>query len=366
MRAFGLRTFGFAAVPAVLALGAGQASASGFQLREDDAAGLGRAYAGVTAAPDDAAVVVNNPAAMIDLKAPTLQGDVTGVNFSTHFGGTGFDALGRPLTGGNGGDGGTTKAVPALFFAMPVADRFAVGAGFNVPYGFQTSYDPGWVGRYQALDSKLESLAITLSAAYALTVQFSIGASVIAQRTKATLSEAVDFGAILATNAALPPGTFLPQSADGYAKIRGHDWGYGGQLGLLWKATDADRIGFDFRSRINHTLAGSATFGVPATVAGIFAAGSVPLFQNTGANADFATPATADASCWHTLDDRWSFGADVGYTRWSSLSGLTVVYRNPAQPPSTEVFNWDDSWFGSIGAEYRLDPAWTLRGGLAV
>src|SRR6202042_3925324 len=74
------------------------AFASGFQLKEDDAAGLGRAYAGSTSAPDDAAVVVNNPAAMIDLKAPTLQADVTGVNFSANFHGGGTDALGQPLT----------------------------------------------------------------------------------------------------------------------------------------------------------------------------------------------------------------------------------------------------------------------------
>jgi long-chain fatty acid transport protein len=242
------------------------AFASGFQLKEDDAAGLGRAYAGSTSAPDDAAVVVNNPAAMIDLKAPTLQADVTGVNFSTNFHGGGTDALGQPLTGGNGGDGGTTKAIPALFFAMPLTDRWAIGAGFNVPFGFQTNYDPGWVGRYQALESKLQSLAITVSAAYALTDNFSIGASVIGQRTSATLSQAVDFGAILAVNPALPPGIFLPQSADGFAQVKGNDWGYGWQLGFLWKATDADRIGFNYHSKIDHTLTGNATFGVPANV----------------------------------------------------------------------------------------------------
>ena len=342
------------------------AFASGFQLKEDDAAGLGRAYAGSTSAPDDAAVVVNNPAAMIDLKAPTLQADLTGVNFSTNFHGGGTDGIGQPLTGGSGGDGGTTKAIPALFFAMPLSDRWAIGAGFNVPFGFQTNYDPGWVGRYQALESKLQSLAITVSAAYALTDTFSIGASVIGQRTSATLSQAVDFGAILAANPALPPGAFLPQSADGFAQVKGNDWGYGWQLGFLWKATDADRIGLDYRSKIDHTLTGNATFGVPATVAPVLAASPVPVFQNTAASADFDTPATAEASWWHTLNEQWSFGADAGYTQWSSLKGLTVLYANPAQPMTTEVFNWENSWFGSVGAEYKFDPAWTLRGGLAI
>jgi len=356
------------ALPLAIAatLGAQVAHASGFQLREDDAAGLGRAYAGSTVAPGDAAVVVNNPAAMIDLRAPTLQADVTGVNFSTNFSGGGFDALGRPLSGGNGGDGGTTKAIPALFFALPLNDRWAFGVGFSVPYGFQTQYDPSWVGRYQALESKLQSPAVTLSAAYKVNDQFAIGASAIAQRTSATLSQAVDFGAILAANPQLPSGTFLPQGADGYASVKGHDWAYGWQVGVLWKPTDADRIGIDYRSKIDHTLTGTATFGVPAPVAGVFSLSPVPLFQNGSASADFSTPASAEASWWHTLNDQWSFGADVGYTHWSTLKGLTVVYANAAQPRSTEVFDWENSWFGSIGAEYRFNPEWTLRGGLAV
>ena len=361
-------TLSLSLLPAALvaALVAQHAGASGFQLREDDAAGLGRAYAGSTAAPDDAAVVVNNPAAMIDLRAPVIQGDVSGVNFSTHFSGTGFDALGRPLSGGNGGDGGTTKAVPALFFAMPLNDRWAIGAGVTVPFGFQTSYDPTWVGRYQALDSKLQSPAVTLSAAYKLSDTFSIGASAIAQRTSATLTQAVNFGTILAANPQLPPGTFLPQSADGFASIKGDDRGYGWQLGFLWKPTDADRIGFDYRSKIDHTLSGNATFGLPTSVAGVFAQSPVPLFVDTHGAAEFSTPATAEASWWHTLNEQWSFGADVGYTHWSTLKGLTVTYANPAQPSSTEVFDWSNSWFGSIGAEYRFAPEWTLRGGLAI
>ena len=352
---------------AILLCLVGQAAhASGFQLKEDDAAGLGRAYAGSTSAPDDAAVVVNNPAAMIDLKAPTLQADVTGVNFSTNFHGGGTDAIGQPLTGGNGGDGGTTKAVPAFFFAMPLSDRWAIGAGVTVPYGFQTNYNPDWVGRYEAIDSKLQSIDITVSAAYALTDNFSIGASAIAQRSSATLNQAVNFGSILAVNPALPPGTFLPQSADGFAQVKGNDWGYGWQLGFLWKATDADRIGLNYHSKIDHTLTGTATFGVPANVAPIFAASPVAVFQNTAASAGFDTPANAEASWWHTLNDQWSFGADVGFTQWSSLKGLTVQYANPAQPTTTEVFNWSNSYFGSVGAEYKLDQAWTLRGGLAI
>lgn len=349
----------------VMILASAQASAAGFQLKENDAKGLGRAYAGSTAAPDDAAVIVNNPAAMSDLKGMTLQADLTAINFSTHFHGTGTDAIGQPLHGNNGGNGGTTKPVPAIYFAMPFGDRWHFGAAVSAPFGFVTEWNDGWQGRYQAQKSELESVALTFSAAYAVSDQFSLGASLVAQRTSATLTSAVNFGTILFINPNLPPGLFLPQSEDGFAKIEGDDWGYGYQLGALWKPTDRDRIGFNYHSQIDHTLSGNADFTVPATVQGIFDQGGVTAFQDTTVKAGFDTPWIVTGSWWHTLNERVSFGADLSYTHWSSLKGLEVNYDNPAQPPTVENFDWKDAWFGSVGMDYRINSAWTLRGGLA-
>ncbi|QSX79005.1 outer membrane protein transport protein [Agrilutibacter solisilvae] len=45
----------------------GQAHATGFQLREQSVKNLGRGQAGVATADDDASVVTNNPAAMVNL-----------------------------------------------------------------------------------------------------------------------------------------------------------------------------------------------------------------------------------------------------------------------------------------------------------
>jgi long-chain fatty acid transport protein len=359
------RSFATLAVAVVGALGGGNVLASGFQLKENDALALGRAFAGSTAAPGDAAVVVNNPAAMSEFATSTFQADVTVINFATYYHGGGTDAIGQPLAGGHGGDGGTTKPVPAMFFLMPVGDRFRFGAAISAPFGFVTEYKDNWIGRYSGLKSDLQTVAVTLSGSWAVTDEFSLGLSAIAQRTKAELTSAVNFGAVLAANPNLPPGLFLPQSADGFAGIKGDDWGYGWQLGLLWKPTDSDRIGFSFRSEIDHTLTGDARFVVPAAVQAVFDASGLPVFQNTGASAKLTTPKEATLSWWHTLNERISFGADISYTGWSSLKGLVVDYRNPAQPSSGEDFDWNNTLFGSVGMDYRLNPRWTVRGGLA-
>ncbi|MGA9422648.1 MAG: outer membrane protein transport protein [Rhodanobacteraceae bacterium] len=350
----------------LMALASSSAFASAFQLKENNAKGLGRAFAGSAAAPDDASVIVNNPAAMSEMKTSVFQADVTAINFSTHFHGGGTDALGRPLSGGLGGNGGTTKPVPAIYAATPINDRWHVGAAITVPFGFQTDYNDNWVGRYNAYQSKLQSLALTLSTSYALSDTFSLGASVIAQRTSATLSEAIDLGAVLAANPLLPPGYFLPQGADGFGRLDGNDWGYGWQAGLLWKPTPNDNIGFNYHSQIDHTISGDASFVVPDTVAQVLQSSGSGAFQNSAVLADFNTPWFATLSWWHTLDERISFGADLSYTHWSNLQELRVRFANPEQPDSVESFNYENTLFGSIGMDYHLDNAWTVRGGLAV
>jgi long-chain fatty acid transport protein len=350
-----------AALPLALAtaLAGHEAHASGFQLKENSVQGLGRAYAGGAAAPGDCSVVVNNPAAMGDLgEANCFQADLNVINFSTEFKGSGTDFLGRPLTGGDGGNGGLTKPVPAMYLTHTLNDQWAIGASINAPFGFQTEYNDEWVGRYEALLSKLESIDLTFSASFRPTDAFSIGASVIAQRTSAELTQAIDFGTILAspTN-----GAVLPQEADGFGGLKGDDWAYGFDVGVLFKPTASDRIGVNYHSEIDHTIEGDGTFLVPSNIAPLLGG----AFVNAPGQADFKTPWFVSASWWHEVDERLSFGVDVSYTHWSSFEQLVVQYDNPAQPDSVADFQWNDTWFYSFGGDYRLDDRWTLRAGIA-
>ncbi|MEO9214561.1 MAG: OmpP1/FadL family transporter [Rhodanobacter sp.] len=391
------------------ALAPGAASASAFQLKENSAKGLGRAYAGSATAGGDVSVVANNPAAMTDLKGTYLQADITAINFSTKFTGTGHDVLGRPTSGGNGGDGGTTLPVPALFFATQVNDRVHVGAGFSVPFGFQTEYDKNWVGRYNGIKSKFQSLDATLSASFDVTDTFSIGASFIAQKTSAELTSAVNYNAVglgiqqsigaktaagvaqiqaAAQAGLIPPAqaaamiqgavqqgqaaaagvaAATPVGSDGFARIKGDNWAYGWQLGGYWKLTPNDKLALNYRSRISHTLQGTANFtttaGYDALLANPGLAG-IPPFQHTTGTAPFTTPAVASLSYWHQ-EEKFGFGADLAYTQWNVFKNLTVNYGNALQPATTEAFNWRNTVYASIGGDYYLSSKFTLRAGIA-
>ena len=334
------------------ALAASGAQASGFQLKENSAKALGRSFAGTESAPGDVSVVVNNPAAMSDLQGVYFKADLTVINFSTKFSGGGNDITGAPLTGGNGGDGGLTMPVPALFFAMPTGEHSHFGAAITAPFGFTTEYDKDWVGRYKGVKSGLKTIDLTLSYSYAVNDSLSLGASLIGQHTSADLTSMVDYGTFLG----------VPQSHDGLARITGSATDYGWQLGALWKAGQRDRFGINYRAKISHTLKGNATFhDVPSQLAALVELGN---FQNTKGTADFATPATMTLSWWHQATDRFAFGANVARTEWSSFKELRVKYGS-GQADTVEPEFWKDTWSASLGGDYKLNGNWTLRAGIA-
>lgn len=366
------------------------AQASAFQLHENSSQGMGRAYAGSTTAGVDCSVVVNNPAAMTMLPKSCFQVDVTGINFSTKFQGSATDAFGRPISGGNGGEAGTTLPVPAAYWATAMGDDWHLGVGFSVPFGFQTKYDRDWVGRYNAVKSKFQSLDVTLSVSYDVTDNFSMGGSMVAQRTNAELSSAINYNMVAVglvqqgvAAGAIPPaqaptyiqqfGALVPPGSDGLATIKGDDWAFGWQLGAFWKITPNDNLAIAYHSEIEHTLHGSAKFTMPANVQALMAnpqvqallamAGGVP-FQNTGGSAGFTTPAFTTVSYWHR-GQNFGFGADVSYTQWDVFKKLQVNYTNPAQPATVERFDWRNTWYMAVGAEWYVSDKLTWRAGIA-
>ncbi|MEJ0043305.1 MAG: outer membrane protein transport protein [Rhizomicrobium sp.] len=88
-------------------------------------------------------------------------------------------------------------------------------------------------------------------------------------------------------------------------------------------------------------------------------------FANSGGKVDLPTPAVVNVGARWAVSDQWSALGTVEYTNWSSLRQLLVVSDNPLNSPSLTRLNWKDTWFGSLGAEYRPDETWTLRGGIA-
>jgi len=356
-------------------ISAGDAFGSGFALIEDSISGLGNAYAGGAASAEDAATMFYNPAGMTRLEGKQVVAGAHIIMPSVKFHNEGSTHLlqgvtGQPLSGGDGGNAGVTKAVPNFYYTRKLSERFVVGLGVNSPFGLATEYDKHWVGRYHAIESDLLSVNINPSVAYKVNDNLSGGAGINIMYIKAKLTNAIDFGTMDAAGIfavfGLPiaPGSLhlVPQApqSDGYAKLDGDSWGVGYNIGFLYEFTKNTRMGLSYRSRIDQTIEGRAEFtGVPAGLA------PFPVFKDTDAKADVTMPDNFSVSFFHQINPQWMIMADLTWTNWKLFEELRVKFDNQNQPDSVTTENWKDSYRTSLGVTFMPDNNWTFRAGTA-
>src|SRR6266478_9873132 len=144
----------------------GEGRGSGFQLRENSASALGNAFAGAAASAEDPSIIANNPAGMTELSGNQVSGDISIVVPSGVFSGLGLTATRQPIGGGDGGDAGSAQPVPAVYGFYDASPDLKFGLAISAPFGLKTQYDDGWVGRYQAIKSDIETININPNVAY--------------------------------------------------------------------------------------------------------------------------------------------------------------------------------------------------------
>ncbi len=357
---------------------AGSAMASGFALIEQSASGLGNAFAGGAAATDDASVQFYNPAALTEIKGTRASAAGHYIMPSAKM----SNASARVVTLGNipytgsTGDGGVNGFVPNFYYTRDLDSQLKFGFAVNVPFGLSTEYDAGWIGRYHALKSAVEAINLNPSLALKVNDRLSLGAGVSAQYFSAELTSAVDSGsicyaqvlkaggnpAVSCAPANLTPGN---QAVDSYAKIEGNDWGYGFNLGLLYKPMDAMRIGVAYRSSIKQNLSGDATFTRSAAFNAFLTGAGSSAFTNTAVTAAIDLPASLSLSMLHVLSPQLELMGDISWTQWSKFQELRIVYANPAQSDSVTTENWKDTMRYALGLSYQLNDTIKLRTGLA-
>lgn len=365
----------------VLALGsyAGSALASGFALIEQSASGMGNAFAGGAAATDDASVQFYNPAALTEIKGTQASAAGHYIMPSAKL----SNASARVVTLGNApytgsvDDAGVNGFVPNFYYTRDLNSQTKFGFALNVPFGLSTEYDAGWIGRYHAIKSAVETINLNPSLAFKINGQLSLGAGVSAQYFKAELTSAIDSAsACLAAQAAsqVPPGTCAGvglgttpgnHAVDSYAKIKGDDWGYGFNLGLLYKPTDAMRIGVAYRSSIKQRLTGDATFTRSAAFNTFLTGVGSTAFTNSAVTAGINLPASLSLSMTQVLNPRFEIMGDISWTQWSKFQELRIFYANPAQSASVTTENWKNTLRYALGLSYKLNDTIKLRTGLA-
>jgi long-chain fatty acid transport protein len=351
------------------------AGAAGFAVQEKSPRALGSAFAGEGALAEDAATVYFNPAGLTLLDgtqlvvgaheiAPNVKFENDGSRLNSAVGG------GR-LRGPNSG-GGEWAFVPTTYLSQEITPRVHAGVGVNAPFGLATEYDPGWVGRYHALKSALRTISVFPSLGVRASDWLSLGGGMTAEHAKATLTNAVDFGAVCEifgpkAHPPLPasacPALWLrPQHADGLARVTGSGWAYGWNLGALLEPRPGTRVGLTYRSRIQHDLNGRATFTVPKPAHILEATGAL---KDTGAHASAVLPDIVSLSAAQQVTSAWAVFGDVTWTHWSLFRQFAVGFDNPKEPPVVNREGWHDSYRYALGLRYEPTTRLTFRLGTA-
>ncbi|MCB1044570.1 MAG: outer membrane protein transport protein [Acidobacteria bacterium] len=340
--------------------------AGGFAVQEQSAKGLGMAFSGTATGLGDASSVYFNPAAMSRLgkKTATVAGHMISPQGEFNNNGSIHNpALGSiPVSGGNGGDSGSSAMVPNIYLARGFGESFHVGFGVNAPYGLESKYPDGWVGRYHGLKSDLQVVNLNLAGSYKINDFIAVGAGFSYYEADAELSNAIDFGTIGVS--ILGPGAgFVPGQNDGSFLVKGDDTTTGFNAGVLITPNDRYSIGIGYRSSIDIKIEGDATFVVPAEFQPI--AAQTGLFQNTSGVAEVELPAQLHVGYDRQLNDKWRLAFDYLRYEWSSFDELRIQFDNPRQADAVVDEAWDDTNRFALGFDHVVSDTWGYRFGVA-
>lgn len=307
-----------------LMVASGGVNAAGFALIEQNASGLGNAFAGQAAVASDASTVYFNPAGLSLLEGTQISVAGDYVAPSAKFSGTATPLLTAPTN--TGGDAGNAALVPSLYFATDIKPGLKFGLGISAPFGMITEYDVPWVGMTQAVKSDLQTINVNPSIGWQMNDRVSLGIGVNWQRIKADLS------------------AFNPSVAS-VVSLKGDDNAVGWDVGALFKLDQASRIGLSYRSQLDYKLEGTLGGMIPIT-------------------ADITLPDTASLSYFRSVNPKWDVLADITWTGWSSFKELRIKTTSGTTVQLVDE-SWKDTMRYSVGLNYHQNERMTWRFGIA-
>ncbi|WP_166115297.1 outer membrane protein transport protein [Pseudoalteromonas sp. Z9A5] len=335
-------------IAASLAFVSADSFAAAFQLSEQNASGLGRAYAGEASIADDASVVARNPALMTLFKEKQLSVAAIGVIPDVSIEGEGTNNGIDP----NALDDDSiapSAIVPAIYFTMPYNDRVSIGFGAFSNFGLSTEFQDDYVAGQIAGETEIFTVNLNASVAYKVSEQFSFGIGLNAIYADATVIRKVGANA---------SGFDFGTDA---VNLQGDDTGFGLNVGLMYQLDENSRFGFNYRTETDITFDGDFSNGLPAAAGGTGGA-------DLPGSVEITLPAIAEFSGSHQLDDKLGLHYSVLWTGWSSFESLEAQVTAPTGDKFVgfeKDESFSDSFRYSVGADYQLNEDLLLRAGVA-
>lgn len=340
------------------------AHAAGYALNEKSASASGMANAGASANPENAAVMLFNPAGIGHLQGTQISGGAAVIDVDTDFTGSATNAVGQPVVGGDGGDLVDPSVIPNLAISHRINEYTSIGLGISVPFGIKGDYEDDFVGRYFADETELETIDIQPTLAFNNNEGFAIGIGLNVVYAEGKLTKFQDYSAF---------GT-----PEGYFEAEGDDVAYGVIAGVLFQPYERTTFGLSYRSSIEIELEGDASLtNVPNPLTGQL----VTLTEDVVVPLD--TPDMLTFSVRQGVSDDWTLYASAMWSKWSRFESLDILsdQDNAGQPGTISSLgnakyggedtvgrvseNWDDTWTFAVGTKWQATDTWAFKAGYA-
>lgn len=247
---------------------------------------------------------------------------------------------------------------PSVFATMASSPRLKYGLAFYVPYGLGTTWDAfklfspplTYVAGFpeDEMKSRIAVMDLHPTVAYQIMPNLSVGAGL------SVMFGAIDIDQIKFAN------PYAPITSE----LTGVGVGFGGNLGLLYKATEFLSIGLAGKLPANISLEGDASvyLWTPATQDSL---GAVTPAMKLGGKSDIEAtlniPAELAIGFAYKVSPIWTVSLDYAYTMWDRLETVTVEMKDPIAimpgltvSESELILNWENTSRISLGTEYTL------------
>jgi long-chain fatty acid transport protein len=197
------------------------------------------------------------------------------------------------------------------------------------------------VGRYYAQKSALLGLSVMPSASFQVTDWLSVGAGLNAM-----------YGYLdshVAVNNLVGP--------DGQMGLKNVTWGFGADAGILVQLDPKTRFGVTYLSPVDLNFKATPSFTGLGPVLGAVLANPPKL------NLGVTVPQSVMVSGYHELNDYWAVMADFGWQQWSRFGDVQVGVESGGT--TTLNLQYQDTWHGALGGQYRPSDKWVFSGGVA-
>jgi long-chain fatty acid transport protein len=319
------------------------AAAGGIGLYEIATPDVGLASAGFASRVQDASVVFRNPGGMGFLDGAQLQ---AGAQLT--YGSAEFSPNANTSSRLGTGDGGNAiGALPAggLFLAVPVLDKVTVGFATTSYFGLAQKYDDNWVGRYYVQEGALVGASLLPTVSVRPVEWLSIGAGLNAM-----------YGYFKSTVAV---NNLNPLIGDGQMTLKNETWGFGANVGVLIEPVKGTRVGVTYLSPVSLDFKATPSFSN-------LGPGLSALLQNPAQlDLGLTVPQSVMVSAFHDLNDQWALMADFGWQNWSQFGKVDVGIESGPNPVTTVNGNYQDTYHGALGAQFKATEKWMFTAGAA-